>query len=348
MFKSRTVFIVGAGASEEVGLPIGKELTKAIAALVDLHVEYGRVTKGDHQIYEAVKRIVDETPDEWKDNTILGSARHIAEAMEMAVSIDTFLESFANDRERVLIAKLGIAKAIITAEGKSKLAPREQHIPLKLREVADTWYVSLAQLLFSGVPAASPEIAFENVSFIVFNYDRCLPAFLMRALQTYFQITEGKAQEIVSEVRFFHPYGSIGTIFPSADQVPFGAQYYDLRRLAEQINTFSESAREPKLVDAIREEVREADTLVFLGFGFHDQNMELLSMPELPTQEPSAKRVLATVHGLSKSDTEIVKLLIADMLSGKPLGSDTPYSISTFDGKCAPFFGEYWRSLTAN
>jgi hypothetical protein len=348
MFKSQTVFVVGAGASEEVGLPIGKELTKSIANLVDLDVEFEGATKGDGQIYETLKRIVNENVDEWRGNNLLGSARHIAEAMEMAVSIDTFLESFAHDREHILVGKLGIAKAIITAERKSKLATREGYEPFNLRAVAGTWYVSLAQQLFSGVPAETPELAFENVSFIVFNYDRCLPVFLIHALQSYFQISDGRAQEIVRDVHLFHPYGSLGTIFPGAGHVPYGAQQYDLRQLAMQINTLSESAREPELVDAIRAEIRKAETLVFLGFGFHDQNMELLRTPAPPTEEPLAKRVLATVRGLSESDTEIVKNLIADMLSGKPVGSSTPYSISTFDGKCAPFFGEYWRSLTAS
>jgi hypothetical protein len=349
MFKSRTVFVVGAGASDEVGLPIGKVLTSEIAKLVNLHVEFDRPTKGDWQIYEMLRREVQANPDAWVGNKLLVSARHVAEAMEMATSIDTFLESFGHDKERQLIGKLGIAKAIITAERKSKLATRETYKPFNIRDVLDTWYVRLAQLLFSGVPATTPHVAFENVSFIVFNYDRCLQAFLARALQVYFQISEGAAHDIVRNVRFFHPYGNLGGMFPGdSPHLPFGADDYDLRQLAESINTFSESATDDEILRAVRDEIREAETLVFLGFGFHDQNMEILSLPAPPITHPAAVRVLATTYGMSNSDAEIVRNLIGNMLSGEPLSTRTPYTVSTFDGKCSTFFAEYWRSLTAS
>jgi hypothetical protein len=345
MFKSRTVFIIGAGASEEVGLPIGKELTTKIAQLVDLHVDVTGITRGDWQIYEILKREVNAHPEIWADNKLLVSARHISEAMEMATSIDTFLESFSTDQERIFVAKLGIAKAIITAEQASKFASRDNK-PFRLRSVADTWYVSLAQLLFSGVPAATPEVAFHNVSFIVFNYDRCIQVFLARALQSYFQIEEGRASDILRNVTFLHPYGNLGGVFPGdKSQVPYGTERYDLLQLAGGINTFSESVKDPAIIDAAREQVMKAETLVFLGFAFHDQNMALMSTVDMGT---ATKRVLATTFGLSASDTDIVRNLIGGMLSGRPVGPGTPYTVTTFGGKCAPFFAEYWRSLTAS
>src|SRR5258705_906095 len=283
MFKSRTVLIVGAGASQEVGLPIGKELTTKIAQLVDLHIDAGRITRGDYQIFEILKREVRAHPELWIDNKLLVSARHISEAMEMAVSIDTFLESFSTDQERILIAKLGIAKAVIVAEQASKLASRDNQA-FRLRSVADTWHVILSQLLFSAVPAATPEVAFQNVSFIVFNYDRCMQVFLARALQSYFQIDEGRANDIVRNVTFLHPYGNLGGVFPGDQpQVPYGTEHFDLLQLAGGINTFSESVKDPAIIDAAREQVRNAETLVFLGFAFHDQNMALMSIADSVT-----------------------------------------------------------------
>lgn len=348
MFKSKTVFVIGAGASDEAGLPIGRKLTSEIAQLVDIRADFGRVEQGDYQIFETLQKIVNKDPERWNNNTLLASGRHIAEAMEMATSIDTFLESFADDDERKTLGKLGIAKAIISAERSSKFRP-DGHEPFKLRQVADTWYVSLAQLLFSAVPAKSPEHAFENVSFVVFNYDRCVQVFLARALQVYFQIGEAHSRDILRKVRFLHPYGNLGSPFAGdTPHVPYAPSSYDLQNIAENINTFSESVKDTAILEEIRTEVRQAETLVFLGFAFHDQNMKILSAPKPRADEPATRRVLATTFDMSKSDTEIVRSLIGDLISGQPLSVLTPYEVSTFNGKCAAFFAEYWRSLTAS
>lgn len=94
--------------------------------------------------------------------------------------------------------------------------------------------------------------------------------------------------------------------------------------------------------------MQQAETLVFLGFGFHDQNMLVLS-EDAPKEEKrsSIKRVLATVCGLSASDTKVVTQQIARTLKGRPLRERDNYTVDTFNGTCSEFFEEYWRSLTA-
>jgi hypothetical protein len=350
MFESKTVFVVGAGASDEVGLPIGRKLTLAISSLLNINADLGRLKSGDSQIYETLKRIVQKDPDAWRDNNLIGSARHIGEAMELATSIDTFLESFGHDKERVLLGKLGIAKAILKAEGSSKLAPSKDGFqPFNIKTVADTWYVSLAQLIFSGVSAQNIPSAFDNISFIVFNYDRCIQVFLIRALQVYFQLSQAEAEQIVKSVRIFYPYGCMGSIFSDAHgRVPFGTINVDLATVADRIDTFSESVRDEDTLSGIRSEINEAETLVFLGFGFHQQNMEVLSDPtgSVPHGRREA-RVLATTLGLSESDTQIVRSTLSSMVWGQPPSGYIDRSIHTFNGTCSRFFGEYWRSLTA-
>ena len=44
----KTVFIIGAGASTEVGLPVGDELKHKIAELLDIEIDFPQ-TKGDHE-----------------------------------------------------------------------------------------------------------------------------------------------------------------------------------------------------------------------------------------------------------------------------------------------------------
>jgi DNA-binding HxlR family transcriptional regulator len=44
MLKSKTVFVLGAGASKEVGLPVGSELKSTIAAKLDWRISQRMLT----------------------------------------------------------------------------------------------------------------------------------------------------------------------------------------------------------------------------------------------------------------------------------------------------------------
>jgi hypothetical protein len=52
----------------------------------------------------------------------------------------------------------------------------------------------------------------------------------------------------------------------------------------------------------MKNEIATAHTVVFLGFGFHEMNMGLLTVPE-----SKVNRVFGTAHGLSVSDTDAVE-----------------------------------------
>lgn len=352
MFKSKTVFVVGAGASKEANLPIGKELTQKIAELVNFHIEFnGTVKSGNPQIYECIRQMIHADRDNWKDQKLIQSGRAVAEAMALAPSIDTFLHTHRDNREFVLMGKLGIAKAILLAESKSLLAPtHDRSVPFSMKKLADTWYVSLAQHLFSGIQANEADKVFENVGFIVFNYDRCLEIFLTRALSVYFRIEIEEAKSIVNKIDIVHPYGSLGDYADTTHRgVVFGDDDCNLLSVAKRILTFSESIEDENLVAKIKEMVREAETLVFLGFGFHEQNMDLLG-DEVSKLEKrtNIERVYATTHGLSSSDAQVVKNQIAHLLKGRPQRPRDDYSILTYGGECRHLFAEYWRSLSAS
>ncbi|PXW70102.1 hypothetical protein C7451_11478 [Blastomonas natatoria] len=348
MFSSNTVFVVGAGASKEAGFPVGSELTLKIADLVNIHADYWRLSRGDPYIFEAMRTLTQSDP-QWEKNQFLGSGRSIAEAMDMAVSIDTFLESHASNPEYVLIGKLGIVRAIAMAERASKMAQsREGAQPFRIRDLAGTWYTSLVQQLFTTVPVERPQDAFDGVSFVVFNYDRCLQTFLVRALEVYFRISNQDAQSIIRKVPIVHAYGTIGSPF-SGEQgyVKFGDESVDLISASHRIKTFSESV-DSETGETIKQLVEKADTLVFLGFGFHNQNMELLSPDNrLGIQGGKQYRVFATTYGLSESDAQFARDQITLMLNHTGGYREAEPRIFMKDGTCSELFQAYWRSLTA-
>lgn len=345
MFNSNTAFIIGAGASHEAGLPIGSGLTERIAELVNLHVQGGIPSRGDHEIYQSMRILGSQ--EQWADNRFIASGRAVAEAMELAPSIDTFLESHKENPEFVKIGKMGIVRAISLAEAGSKLAPgSDDQLPISIKSLASTWYYGLARQLFNGVPANQPHLAFENVSFVVFNYDRCLQHFLKRAVEVYFRLTAEQADAVVQKATFIHPYGTLGSVFEGENgRLRFGQTRFDIASVSDRIRTFSESS---ELADEVRSAVIKADTLVFLGFGFHEQNMALLDVAkDIGAITVKPKMVYATTMELSSSDEAVVRNQISYALIGRPLSNYPPNRIHTHNGSCYGLFGAYWRSLAA-
>ena len=345
MFGSNTVFVIGAGASAEADMPLGAALTGEIAKLLSFELEFGsHLKRGDPEVYQAIRRLVQHQG--WGDNQFIGSGRSVAEAMDLALSIDTFLESHRNNREFVKLGKLGIVRAISLAESRSLMRyEKNGYTPFRISTLSDTWYYSLARQLFTGVPADKPDSAFDNVSFVVFNYDRCLQTFLIRATENYFRLSRPEAEALISRVRIVHPYGTIGSVFSGSENfIPFGSQEFDINPVSDRIRTFSEACDQAAI---LQQWIFNAETVIFLGFGFHDQNVALLDISQhLEPGNGVLRRVFATTKGMSKSDANVVINQISYALRGEPEDPENPREIWTNDGSCADLFSTYWRSLT--
>src|SRR5437899_8342055 len=107
----KTVLIVGAGASQEVGLPIGSELKKLIATALDIRVERGgyQLTSGNHHIYEALRQTAAQNPTQ-RDllRSLQSACWKIRDAMPQATSIDSFLDVHSDYKHIELCGKLAI------------------------------------------------------------------------------------------------------------------------------------------------------------------------------------------------------------------------------------------------
>ncbi len=60
MFRAKTLLVIGAGASVEVGLPMGAELLSQITKLIGLKYEWNRQTAGDPGFAQALRYCLDE------------------------------------------------------------------------------------------------------------------------------------------------------------------------------------------------------------------------------------------------------------------------------------------------
>jgi hypothetical protein len=352
MFKKRTLFVLGAGSSYEVGLPLGLDLAKTIATKLDVRLgdDNRNLGRGDKYLLGMFEN---RHPQQFND--YLKAGWRIRDGLPTATSIDDFLDMHGHDELMQTIGKAAIVRSIIEAERESGLYfdQNNSRNKLVLEKLEGSWFMKFIRVLGRGIPKNNAPQIFDNVSFVVFNYDRCVEFFLLQALQAMYSIPLNDAAAIVQELSIVHPYGTIGEL-PHLDhgtdhgtQVPFGGiEHHDFNyiKLAQRINTYTEQVAGSEVSNRVRGEVERAEQVVFLGFAYHAQNMLLLRpMKEFASSMP----VYGTALGMSDSDVELAKgELRSWFLPNEKLSSDP------FDGfhienelTCAKLFDNYAKSI---
>jgi hypothetical protein len=313
MLRQKTLLVIGAGTSCEFDLPAGDGLRNRIADLANM-----RHGGGDDLIRDAIST--------WPDPQAgYAAAMRLVQGVRLAPSIDTFLDSHREDNELVRVGKLGIARAILGAERQSSLwqsgsGSFDFHSERSDRPAPfDTWLGRLFRILQPGVAAGAPELIFDNLTIANFNYDRCVEHFLFYALQDLFALPPTKAAQVMAKLDVIHPYGAVGALSWERRDTPklaFGddrLSWRDLEIAASGIRTFTEQKHDPDDVARMLGALVTADQIAFLGFGFHEQNMRLLT----PTAPARASSVFATVFEQSGQDAEVSKREIVQTLAGQ-------------------------------
>jgi len=262
----------------------------------------------------------------------------IRDGITLAQSIDDFIDVHRNNPYVVQYGKAALVKAVLEAERKSKLFvdPRVEGAVFDPAKLADTWFVKFMHMLGRGIPRENARQIFDRVSFVIFNYDRCVEYFLENALQRLFGINEHDAREIVSDLHIIHPYGVVGN-------VGFGHGRGDYVALAGQIKTYTEQLANADILAQVRDEVQRAECIVFLGFAYHRQNLLMLK------PEPSVphKYVFGTAHGMSDADVQVVSNNIAGFFTPSMNTTQRSNRIKIENKlKCAQLFDNYARSLS--
>ena len=341
-----TTFIVGAGASKEVNLPTGYELKRDIASLLDIRFDHWNQESGDHVITNALRHIVRQPDGRNGDiNPYLHEAWHIRDALPLAISIDNFIDSQRENENIALCGKLAITRAILKAERNSLLyfEPARRESELSYSSLEDTWYLPFFQLLTENCEKSDLVERFSAVTLIIFNYDRCIEHFIFNALKNYYRINDQEAAVVVSALNIYHPYGSVGKLpwQSGAVSIVFGENPSPEELLAssEKIRTFTEGTDpEESEILAIRQHMRKARRVVFLGFAFHRLNMQLIS-PNGRGEGQEPPRCFATTLGISDSDKGVIQNQIRNLYQDN-------LNAQMANVKCSEFFAEFWRSLS--
>jgi len=363
MLERDTTFIIGAGASFDLDFPLGDTLRDRIIEVLavdnptSMNFSDTSITRiiQDRAMQEAGTSSWPQRMDEY-----LQAAATIRAGLPFARSIDTFIDGLRHIEHIEFLSKLAICTVILRAEAASPLIQKPVHAAnaeeihaSRLKRLLGSWHTELSQILYDGHSPETLAKVFEHASFIVFNYDRCLEEFLTISLMRRFSIDRKRALSLLETCSIVHPYGQVGAFMPSEEGfIPFGEyEVYQVSPAASRIRTFTE-AMEGDISDQIKDLVAQAEVLVFMGFGWLPQNMELLQASNRIT---NARQVFATTMQMPPSEVAIVHDQINEILrrgAHTPEYVDDPFlreepGFITERGDCKALMRNCWLRLTA-
>lgn len=335
--RTKTVFVIGAGCSKEFNLPVGYELLNNI---------YNKLH--DHTFREQ-----DSLP-----NAILSSGvtanleekiNRFAAGLHSRPSIDQYLDFHKDDPELVKIGKVAIVFEILEAEAKSSLAFDGRY--LQKSRISDTWLMKLYHVISASVNKGDLADIFKNVTFICFNYDRCLEHALFNIIRDQAHLSDSEAATILMSLNIIHPYGTIGLLpWQRTDEnqpfIAFGRPNnlaYDPARSWQRIRTFTESV-DTIVNQAVSNAIEEAERLVVMGFSYLEQNIQILS----PNKMPAHQSVLLDLYGIEDIDVQFhINRLKAKFYDHGDFHRDAPDELVHDSLLASRFVEKYSRYLAA-
>lgn len=344
MRGQKTVLVLGAGTSKGFGLPLGQELRDTIAR--DLNIMFNdfgsRLQSGSWEIVEALRILIQQSEGSSGNiNPHRAAAVQISNAMPLSGSIDEYIERHKDDPLKADCAKLAIAKAILEAERKSSIfIDPMRRVDNPLRNSSNSWIACFLRDITRGKTLAELDYCFENISIVNFNYDRCVEHFAYFWFQQMYDMAPEKASTVVSKLKIFHPYGKLADLPHEnpTSHIAFGGEIdpHRLLQMARSIRTYSESVESGSEMLSLQDDLATAQKVVFMGFGFHSQNLSLLSIPKEKAR--ATMKCYVTTSGISRARWELCKNEIAQKFNLR-----APNGLFCFekDGDCEAFWQEY-------
>jgi len=273
MIRTPTLFVLGAGASQPYGLPLGTELRALIC-------------NAENDNDEAARIVVEQT--HFSRDEIRGVAK--AFQRSQVKSIDAFLARYDH--------LMPVGKALIAAN----ICLREK--PARIRTEANTenWYRLLWNVLIDDA-SRDRGLRQNAVRFLTFNYDRSLEFFLHDATRHTFGLNDAGAFDEWSKLQILHVYGSVGHFnFSDGANVSRTRPYTnvlnpgELDAAAAGINIIPEGRDDSKAFLTARKWFDWSEQVYVLGFGFDSLNCSRLGFELVAEFMREHKRKIPTIH----------------------------------------------------
>lgn len=218
-------------------------------------------------------------------------------------SIDKHLiinQSFLN------VGKYCIAGSLLKVESTSNF-----HEEMNENFKSQDWYSYFWNYVSSGIKSFNfLKGNFEKIKIISFNYDRSLEYFLLNAIWNSYHDDFRKRQKRTDDLptTIYHVYGSLGELQVENGEIAnYGKSTpaFDVHQAVSNIKIIDEERTLDSQVNML---VKSADRVFFLGFGFDEQNLEVLGVSRKTLM---MKEVFATTYGLEENEILKIKRRLA-------------------------------------
>ena len=314
MIDEPTVFILGAGASTRYNYPTGAGLKEFITSKLFMELfTYFRKRYTLDFFREHWERRVREFVEAFRDTT---------------GSIDLFLSRRPEFTE---IGKLAILYSIFHYEEESSFGPDSD-------QKKGDWYSYLYERMTADARKPGEiSLSSNKISFITFNYDRSLEQFLYnRSINSFGEEFRSKILKQLGELPIIHVYGKVADLeWEEAGilKLPYNANPNVIDFLTDPNSNKQnlgelrphwrgrifiideERSNYQDHIDKMKDIIRKSKRIYFLGFGFADENMNLLGFPNVLRKE---HRIYGTT--IDKTPHEI-RNIQAKYMSGRGIDS---------------------------
>lgn len=255
--KRKTVLILGAGASSHLRFPLGDGLREKI---FDVLLEPNS---------NPIGRLLLQAG--YDGNRLMKFRQQFLVSGSM--SVDAFIQEWP-DWERE--GKATIAAFLLQAETDS----------LHLMYETPEWYRTVSHAIKDHDSLWS-----DHLSIITFNYDRSLEHYLRTALPAARNVESSILEERIQRLEILHFYGDLGSIWKQrVDGIEYGVHdHTHIEPAAESIHLIGRSDKAKEASSRAMELWRGAQLVVFLGFGYHDENLKRLGFEGMGFWDANAK-----------------------------------------------------------
>lgn len=268
---TKTVFVLGAGASIPYGFPSGSQLVEQIIESISPSFYRG----GEE--YYTKKPLADLLVKEFSSKELI-NFRETLNASQ-TYSIDAFLNY---RREFIDIGKMAIVWHLLEAEYKA----------LKGKKMKGDWY----QFFWNQINSHKEDL--YSFSFYTFNYDRSLEYFLRTSAANLYGYKGVDLNNYLAKIPINHLHGTLGNMkFGHKSSIVTAGE---LSTAADNIKIIFE-VDEMTMFEQFQDEVRKCDNIVFLGFGFHPDNIKRIGFPRIKFfPKRSMPKIFSSAYGLKE------------------------------------------------
>lgn len=266
MIKTPTVLILGAGASEHLGYPLGRTLIKQICGAPTRSTILPVEKFSEADVTRFISRLSRSDPN----------------------SIDAFLEQ---NPEEIELGKYLITQQLKLCENEGQLFPPNDA----------GWYRTIFDTMFSE---KVPSLTGNALKIITFNYDRSLEAYFYIRLKNQFNMEDAAATALLKEIPILHMHGILGEYPQNPYKKTTTPE--ELWEISQQIKIIHEMGSGEESQKFCSEDFKKANSylqaaerIYFLGFGFHEENIKRFNF--FNAVNLKNKKVIAAVHGIGNA-----------------------------------------------